>query len=182
MAKVYKLYIEIIIALALCKYCLAEGNATDVSANRTVPHCHRHGDTDNCTDTGEWGGHFSKCPEDLRYFCIHGECRYVEDQKAASCRCQFGYEGHRCELLNVDPLIQKRQIIIGCIIAGLVVIILLIVFICICSHRRCRLCWRRGRRREEPRNGTERLNMMDTSTTHTTLIPDSTEPRHIISV
>ncbi|XP_023120400.1 probetacellulin isoform X2 [Amphiprion ocellaris] len=167
-------------ALALCKYCLAEGNATDESANRTVPHCHRHGDTDNCTE--QWSGHFSKCPEELQNYCIHGECRYVEDQNAPSCRCWFGYDGPRCEFVILDPLIDNRQIIIGCTIAGLVLIILLIVFICICSHRRCRLCRRRGRRREEPRNGTEKLSMMDTGATHTTLTPDSTEPLHTNSV
>lgn len=180
MAKVYKLYVGIITALALCKYCLAEGNATDESANRTVPHCHRHGDRDNCTE--EWGGHFSKCPEELQHYCIHGECRYVKEQKAPSCRCQFGYHGSRCEYVDMDRVTGKRQIIIYCSIAGLVAIILLIVFICICSHRRCRLCWRRGRRREEPRNGTDRLNMIDTSATHTTLTLDSTEPLHTNSV
>lgn len=40
-------------ALALCKYSLAEWNATDESANRTVSHCHRHGNRDNCT--GRYG-------------------------------------------------------------------------------------------------------------------------------
>lgn len=183
MAKVYKLYVGIVTALALCKYCLAEGNATEESANRTVPHCHRHGDRDNCTDTEQWGGHFSKCPEELQHYCIHGDCRYVKAQKAASCRCWFGYHGSRCEFVNLPlPRTDPRQIIIGCTIAGLVLIILLIVFICLHSHRRCRLCWRRGRRREEPRNGTDRLNMIDTSVTHTTLNPDSTEPLHTNSV
>ncbi|XP_022064242.1 probetacellulin isoform X2 [Acanthochromis polyacanthus] len=178
MAKVYKLYVAIIAALALCKYCLAEGNATDETANRTVPHCHRHGDRDNCTDTGQWSGHFSKCPEHLQHYCIHGDCRYVKEQKTPSCRCWSGYHGSRCEYANLDPLIGNRQIIIYCTIAVLVLIILLIVFICICSHRRCRLCRRRRRRREEPRNGTEKLNMMDTSATNTTSTPDSTEPLH----
>ena len=38
------------------------------------------------TDTGQWNGHFSKCPEDLMHYCIHGECRYIKAQKAPSCR------------------------------------------------------------------------------------------------
>ncbi|XP_059213243.1 probetacellulin [Centropristis striata] len=184
MAKVCRLYVGIITALALCKYSLAEGNATEESANRTVSHCHHHGSRDNCTgeplDTGQWNGHFSKCPEELTNYCIHGECRYVKEQKTPSCRCQRGYIGARCEYLDLDLRIgEKRQIIIACIIAGLVFLILVIAFICICSHRRYRPpCWRRSRRREEPRNGTEKLSMMDTSAAHTTIMADSTEPPH----
>ncbi|XP_078127851.1 probetacellulin isoform X5 [Sander vitreus] len=147
MAKVYRLYLGIVTALALCKYSLAEWNTTKETANRTVSDCHHHGNRDNCTadtiDTGQWTGHFSKCPEELTNYCIHGECRYVEEQNAPSCRCQRGYIG---------------------------------------GSRRCRLCWRRGRRREEPRNRTEKLSMMDTSTTHTTLMVDSTEPPHTNTV
>ncbi|XP_051268942.1 probetacellulin isoform X1 [Dicentrarchus labrax] len=187
MAMVYRLYVGIVTALALCKYSLAEWNTTDESANRTVSHCHHHGNGDNCTadtiDTGQWNGHFSKCPEELTYYCIHGDCRYIKEQKAPSCRCHHGYIGSRCEYLDMDLRIgEKRQIIIACVIAGLVFLMLLIVFICFCSHRRFRLCWRRRRRREEPRNGTEKLNMMDTSTTHTPLTEDSTEPPHTNAV
>ncbi|XP_042252048.1 probetacellulin isoform X1 [Thunnus albacares] len=184
MAKVYRLCVGIVTALALCKYSLAEWNTTDESANRTVSHCHHHGNRDNCTadiDTGQWNGHFSKCPEDLKHYCIHGECRYIQEQKSPSCRCQHGFIGSRCEYVDLDWRIgEKRQIIIACVIAGLVFLILLIVFICICSHRRCRLWRRRGRRREEPRNGTEKLSMMDK--TRTTITPDSTEPPHTNTV
>lgn len=187
MAKVHRLYVGIITALALCKYCLAEWNATDESANRTVPHCHRHGDRDNCTanttDSGEWIGHFSKCPEELTHYCVHGECRYIKEQEAPSCRCQHGYVGSRCEYVDLDWRIgEKRQIIIVCVIAVLVFFIVIIIFICLWSHRRCRLCRRRGRQREEPRNGTEKLSMMDASTAHTTLTPDPAEPLHTNSV
>ncbi|XP_045923431.1 probetacellulin isoform X1 [Micropterus dolomieu] len=182
MAKAYRLYLGIATALALCKYSLAEWNATDESANRTVSHCHRHGNRDNCTaDT--LNGHFSKCPEELTNYCIHGDCRYIKEQKAPSCRCLHGYIGARCEYVDLDSRIgEKRQIIIACIITGLIFLILLIVFICICSHRRCRSCWQRRRRREEPRNGTEKLSMMDTSATHTPLKADSTEQPHTNAV
>uniref|UniRef100_UPI0037E96F38 probetacellulin isoform X2 n=1 Tax=Semicossyphus pulcher TaxID=241346 RepID=UPI0037E96F38 len=174
MAKVYRLYVGLITALALCKYSEAEWNVTEETANRTVSDCHHRG---NCTadpeDTGQWNGHFSKCPEELTHYCVHGDCRYVKEQKTASCRCLHGYTGSRCEYVNLDVQIgEKRKIIIICVITLLVILVLLIVFICFCS--RCRLCWRRRRRREEPRNGTEKLSMMDTGAAHTTL--DSTEP------
>ncbi|XP_019938077.2 probetacellulin [Paralichthys olivaceus] len=180
MATVYRLYVGIITALTLCKYCLAEGNATVESTNGTVDHCHHHDNGDNCTDPRDrdpWSGHFSTCPKELEHYCIHGECRYLQEQKAPSCRCQHGYVGFRCEYLDVDwQRGEKRQIIIACVIAGLVLLILLIVFIFFCSHRSCRLCWWRGRRREEPRNVSEKLNMMDTRAPHTIPTPDSTEP------
>ncbi|XP_029922034.1 probetacellulin [Myripristis murdjan] len=184
MAKLYRLYVGIVTALALCKYSLAEWNATEESANRTVS-CHHYGNRNNCTaiadskDTGQWSGHFSKCPKELKHYCIHGSCRYIKEQKLPSCRCEQGFIGSRCEYVDVDGRIgEQRQIIIACVIAGLVFLILLIVFICICSHRRYRLCRQRGRRREEPRNGTEKLSMINTSTSHATSIPDSTETPH----
>lgn len=182
MAKAYKFFVGIVTALALCKYSLAEWNTTDEIANRTVSHCHHQGNRHNCTedttdtDTDEWGGHFSKCSEELTNYCVHGECRYIKDQKTPSCRCQYGYEGDRCQYLVLGPRKEHRQrIIIACVVVLLVLLILLIIFICFCSHRRYRLCWRSRRRREEPRNGTEKLAMMDTSTAHAPLTSDSTE-------
>ncbi|XP_037341243.2 probetacellulin isoform X2 [Pungitius pungitius] len=188
MAPACRLYVLIATALALCKHSAAEWNATAESANRTESLCHLHGNRDNCTDagdTGQWNDHFSRCPEELRHYCIHGECRYVKEQKAPSCRCQQGYIGSRCEYLDLDWRIgEKRQIIIACLIAGLVFLILVIVFVCFCSHRRCRWWWRRGRRREEvPRSGTEKLRMMDTGEAPATLAAaDPEEPPHTHAV
>ncbi|KAM9840956.1 probetacellulin [Aulostomus maculatus] len=187
MAKVYRLCVGIVTALALCKYSLADWNATEESANRTVSRCPHHGNRDNCTgdtiDTGQWSGHFSKCPEEFLHYCIHGECRYINEQKTPSCRCQYGYIGSRCEYVDLDWRIgERRQIIIACVIAGLVILILLIVFLFICSHRRFSTCRQRGRRREEPRNGTEKLSMMDTSATHASVMADSAEQPHTNAV
>nr|XP_057920143.1 probetacellulin [Doryrhamphus excisus] len=181
MAKVYRLSIGIITALALCNYSTADWNVTIESANQTEAPCHHHGNGNKCTaptsQTEEWNGHFSKCPEELHHYCIHGECRYIKDQKTPSCRCQHGYVGSRCEYIDLDWQIgERRQLIIICIIAALVLLILLILFVFICSHRRCRLCRKKGRQREEPRNGTEKLHMMDTS--GHTLTPDPMEALH----
>ncbi|XP_034565681.1 probetacellulin [Notolabrus celidotus] len=169
MAKVYRVCVGIITALALCKYSLAEWNVTEESANHTVSDCHHHGDRVNCTDdTGQWNGHFSKCPEELTHYCVHGDCRYIIEQKTPSCRCMHGYIGSRCEYVDLDWRIgEKRHIIVVGVIAGLILLILLIVFICCFSHRRSRLCRWKRRRSEEPMNGTEKHSMMDTA--HTTL-------------
>ncbi|XP_037548277.1 probetacellulin [Nematolebias whitei] len=184
MVKVYRLYAGILAALALCKYSLAEWNTTEVPTNRTRPDCH-HGDRSNCaeTQTDGWSGHFSKCPDELSHYCIHGECRYVLEQNTPSCRCQSNYIGARCEYVDLDWLKgEKRHILIGCVVGGLVLLIALVVFICICSHRRYRRCWQRTRQREEPRNGTEKLSMMNSSATHTTSMEDPAEQTHTNSV
>ncbi|XP_068429793.1 probetacellulin [Clinocottus analis] len=184
MAQVYRLCVGIVTALAFSKASLAEW---DESANRTESLCRHHGDRDNCTadtvDAEQWNGHFSKCPEQLTNYCIHGECRYVDEQQAPSCRCQQGYIGARCEYLDLDWRIgEKRHVIIVCTVAGLALLILIVVFVCFCSHRRCRLLWRRRRRRQEPKNGTEKLHMMDAGATHTTSAAGPSEPAHTIAV
>ncbi|CAL8322413.1 unnamed protein product [Lota lota] len=166
MSNSLRLYVGIVTALALCKYCLAEWNSTEESsANRTVS-CHHHGNHNNCTveskDTGQWNGHFTKCPKDLKHYCIHGSCRYIKEQSAPSCRCDVGFTGSRCEFLDLDWQIgEQKQIIIICVVAGLVLLVLLIVFICLCSHRRYRLFRRRRRPRgvEVPDNR-EKLDML----------------------
>lgn len=168
MAKVYIFYVGVLAGLALCKYSQAEWNATEGTTNRTEPQCPHQSNGDNCTDTGQWHGHFSKCPEELTYYCIHGECRYIKDQETPSCRCQHGYIGSRCEYADLDLRIgEKRQIIIICVVVGLVLLIILLLFICIFSHRRGGFCKQKRRRRDEPRNGTEKLPMMDVNATLT---------------
>ncbi|XP_010875574.1 probetacellulin [Esox lucius] len=162
MAKAYKLYVGIVTALALCKYSLAEWNATeDEHENKTVS-LHRQGNSNNFTETqtqDEFDGLFTKCPKEYQHYCIHGSCRFLEEQDSPSCRCNKGYIGSRCEYFDLDWSIQdQRQIIVACVIAALVFMILLIIFICVCAHRH-KLCRQKRRRKEETGNGTEKLNM-----------------------
>ncbi|XP_032426854.1 probetacellulin isoform X2 [Xiphophorus hellerii] len=157
--------------LALWKRCLAEWNATDGSSNQTTSVC-RH----NCTekDTEQSNGHYSECPKELLYYCIHGECRYIKEQKAPSCRCHNNYNGARCEYVTLDWQIGGRgQIIIGCAIAVLLLLMILVISICVCSHCRRRM-WGQNRRQTERRNGTEKRGMLSP--------PESTELTHIDSV
>ncbi|KAM8872000.1 probetacellulin isoform 2-T2 [Synchiropus picturatus] len=150
MENVNRLYVGLLTALALCKYSQASWNGTREPASPTESLCHHRSNGNNCTE-----------------------------QKTPSCRCHDGYDGARCEYLILGWLTDKQQIIIYCAIAGLVVLILFIVFICIHAHRRSR---RRGmrRQREGTRNGTEKLHMMDTNATHS--IAESAEPTHTNSV
>uniref|UniRef100_A0A8C8MMD8 EGF-like domain-containing protein n=1 Tax=Oncorhynchus tshawytscha TaxID=74940 RepID=A0A8C8MMD8_ONCTS len=140
MAKAYSLYVGMVTALALCKYSLAEWNTTEQLVNNTVS-LHHQGNTNNFKDSIETAtqakksGHFTKCPKELRQYCIHGSCRFVKEQNTPSCRCERGYIGSRCEYVDLaSRLGDKRQIIVACVIAVLVFLILLITFICICAH------------------------------------------------
>lgn len=157
-------------------YSEATWNTTEgPSVNTTECHHHDNGDNDTDTDTGQWDGHFSTCPEELTYYCLHGECRYIKEMKEPSCRCERGFFGSRCEMLDFDWLKgERRQIIIIGVTVGLVLLILLVVFICFFSHRRGRLCKQKRRQRDVGRNGTEKLHMDVTLS----LIPDSTEQPH----
>lgn len=169
-------HVVLLTALALWKLCLAEWNATDASLNQTASTCHLHGKKDNCTekDTEQWSGHFSKCPLDLLHYCVHGECRYIKEQRTPSCKCQSHYHGARCEYVNLDGLKEERQqIIIGCSVAGLLFLMILVISFCICSHRRCRSCWWRRGPTEEPKNGTEKHGMLNTSTPGSTELTDT---------
>lgn len=174
MARSFPFYVGVLAGLVF--YSEAVWNTTEgPSANGTE--CHHHGNGDNCTDTDtEQGhGHFSTCPEKFTYYCIHGECRYLSGIKEISCRCDPGFFGSRCELLDFDKHTgERKQVIIICACLGLMLLILLVIFICFFSHRRGRLCKQKRRQRDEPRNGTEKLPMDVTSS----LIPGSTEPPH----
>ncbi|XP_057675397.1 probetacellulin [Corythoichthys intestinalis] len=179
MAKVYGRYLGLLTVLALCKWSMASWNTTGETVNQTEAPCSYRGNRDNCSaptlDTGQWNGHFTKCPQALHHYCIHGDCRYVKDQKTPSCRCEHGYIGSRCEYLDLDwQRGDGRQMIIILVIAVLVVLILLIVLTFVCSHRRFKVCRKKRRRQEEPRNGTEKLHMMDTNAHCVT--PDSVDP------
>ncbi|KAJ0057247.1 hypothetical protein NL108_002190 [Boleophthalmus pectinirostris] len=175
MAKVYMLYVGVLAGLVLCRSSEAVWNTTaGPTANATE--CDHHSNGDNCTDTAEqWNGHFSTCPEKLTFYCIHGECRYIKEMDMVSCRCHPGFIGSRCEIIDLGVLIgEKSQIIIICAVVGLVLLILLVVLICVFSHRRGRLCNKKRRHTNEPRNGTEKLHMDVTSA----LIADSPEQPH----
>ncbi|XP_051956259.1 probetacellulin-like [Xyrauchen texanus] len=152
----------IITAVALCKCNQAEWNTTKAPANRNVT-CNPHDNSSNCTDSNNdhrWSGHFSKCPKEYKHFCINGVCRFVEDQNTPSCRCENGYIGSRCEYIDqYFQVAERNKIVIACVVAGLVFLVLLIVFICICTHKRYNPCTKK-RRKKETRVEVEKLSSL----------------------
>ncbi|XP_052444981.1 probetacellulin [Carassius gibelio] len=149
-----------ILAVVLCKYSQAEWNTTNTPANRTVS-CDLH---DNCTgsdDDHTWSGHFSKCPKEYKHYCVHGVCRFVKAQNTPSCRCETGYIGSRCEYRDLDLRVEERmKIVIACVVAGLVFLILLFVFICVCTHKRYKPC-RKKKRKKETSDEDEKLSSLN---------------------
>lgn len=42
-----------------------------------------------CTDVKDdhqWSGHFSECPDKYINYCVHGSCRFVQEQNTPTCR------------------------------------------------------------------------------------------------
>ncbi|NXE11913.1 BTC protein, partial [Lophotis ruficrista] len=95
-----------------------------------------------------WQGHFSRCPEEYKHYCVKGRCRFLVAEKAPACVCERGYTGARCERLDIFYLRgDQGQIVIISSIAALVTLIVLLVCACLCA-RRCRK-QRRKRKAEE---------------------------------
>ncbi|XP_067413094.1 probetacellulin isoform X1 [Emydura macquarii macquarii] len=118
---------------------------------------------ENCTDDTTQVrliGHFYKCPEEYKFYCVAGRCRYVVAEQTPACVCEKGYTGARCELVDMFYLRgDQGQIVVICLIVAMVALIILVICICTCSHH-CRK--RRRRRKEEEMETLEK----DLPTTH----------------
>ncbi|KAL4617272.1 betacellulin, epidermal growth factor family member precursor [Arapaima gigas] len=160
-----RLLFAVFIVEALCRHLCAEWNTTKEPASGSV-FCSDYGNGSQCTDSAEaskWSGHFSKCPKEFHHFCVHGTCRYIEEQKTPSCVCFSGYIGSRCEYVDFDHHTGgQKHIVVACVIATLVFLILLIVFICIYAHRH-KLCHWRKQKKEAKTEEAEKLNMVVTA-------------------
>lgn len=163
MDKTYTFILGIVTAFALCKYSRAEWNTTRVSGNITVS-CNHHDNSSNCTDVKDdhtWSGHFSECPTNYKHYCINGVCRFVKEQNTPSCRCESGHIGSRCEYREF--IYQDRdKIVIACVVAGLVILILFIVFICICTNKRYNPC-RKKKRKNKTADEIEKLSSLSSN-------------------
>ncbi|XP_030305437.1 probetacellulin [Calypte anna] len=120
----------------------ADANVTEGLSCSTAEGC-----TGNVTRLRRQG-HFSRCPEEYKHYCVKGRCRFLVAEKAPACVCERGYTGARCESVDIFYLRGDRgQIVIISLIAAIVTLIILIICACICSHH-CRK-QRRKRKAEE---------------------------------
>ncbi|XP_066484705.1 probetacellulin [Tiliqua scincoides] len=137
--------------LAIFNYVTGNGNTTGEDEAKRQLCTYPSG---NCTDgtTGSRrGGHFSKCPEEYKHYCVKGRCRYVVEEKTPACVCERGYTGTRCERLDLFYLRgDQSQIVVVSLVAVMVMLIILIVCICTGTH----YCRKRRRKRKEEEMGT----------------------------
>nr|XP_020662864.1 probetacellulin isoform X1 [Pogona vitticeps] len=136
--------------LAIFNCVAGNGNTTEHEA-KTLSCTYPNG---NCTDdsTGlRRRGHFSKCPEEYKHYCVKGRCRYVTVEQVPACHCEKGYTGARCERLDLFYLRgDQGQIVVVSLIAVMVLLIILIASMCICTH----YCRKKRRKRKEEELGT----------------------------
>ncbi|XP_010573905.1 PREDICTED: probetacellulin [Haliaeetus leucocephalus] len=96
------------------------------------------GTAENCTGNVTQlrrQGHFSRCPEEYKHYCVKGRCRFLVAEKAPACVCERGYTGARCERVDIFYLRGDRgQIVIISLIAAIVSLIILIICACLCSQ------------------------------------------------
>uniref|UniRef100_A0A663MKV9 Probetacellulin n=1 Tax=Athene cunicularia TaxID=194338 RepID=A0A663MKV9_ATHCN len=129
-----------------CVSGLAFVSCVGADANVTTGHS-TEGLTWNVTQLRRHG-HFSRCPEEYKHYCVKGRCRFLVAEKAPACVCERGYTGARCERVDIFYLRGDRgQIVIISLIAAIVTLIVLVVCACLCSHH-CRK-QRRKRKAEE---------------------------------
>uniref|UniRef100_UPI00358DFFCB tomoregulin-1-like n=1 Tax=Myxine glutinosa TaxID=7769 RepID=UPI00358DFFCB len=86
------------------------------------------------------GNVHTKCPENFQAYCLHGTCGYTYSQHEATCQCDSGYTGLRCEkelnILYVIPSGEKLHYVLIAAIVGAVQIAVIIAVV-ICVVRKC---------------------------------------------
>ncbi|NXJ07926.1 BTC protein, partial [Odontophorus gujanensis] len=91
-------------------------------------------------------GHFSRCPEEYRHYCVKGRCRFLVAEAAPACMCERGYTGARCEQVDIFYLRgDQGQIVVISLIAAIVTLIVFVVCACLCAHH----CRKQRRKRKE---------------------------------
>ncbi|XP_061445424.1 probetacellulin [Rhineura floridana] len=135
----------LLLGIAIFNSVTGNGNATTEDETKRLSCTYPNG---NCTDgTTElrYGGHFSKCPEEYKHYCIKGRCHYVAVEQTPACVCEKGYTGARCERLDLFYLRgDEGQVVVISLIAVMVLLILLIACICTSTH----YCQKRHRKKK----------------------------------
>ncbi|XP_068114407.1 protransforming growth factor alpha-like isoform X3 [Hyperolius riggenbachi] len=73
------------------------------------------------------------CPDSHSDFCFHGTCRFLVSESAPSCKCFKGYDGSRCEYVNLMLLMatDPRSFLAVALSVTFVVILTLIGSTCL---------------------------------------------------
>ncbi|XP_028833904.1 tomoregulin-1 [Denticeps clupeoides] len=92
-----------------------------------------------CSDVAEQGGVLSgmPCDESHRDMCVHGTCEMKNN--IATCRCDVGFSGQRCEGVSVMYVVPSGQRLHYVLIAGIIAAaqIATICAVVMCIARKC---------------------------------------------
>nr|XP_028558591.1 probetacellulin [Podarcis muralis] len=136
----------LLLGFAIFDCVTGDGNETAEQETKRLSCGYPNGNCTGGTTGLRWRGHFSKCPEEYKHYCIKGRCRYVAAEQIPACVCEKGYTGARCERLDLFYLRgDEGQIVVMSLIGVMVTLIVLTACICTCAH----YCKKRRRKRRE---------------------------------
>lgn len=72
------------------------------------------------------------CLRKYKDYCIHGECRYLQEFRTPSCKCLPGYHGHRCHGLTLpveNPLYTYDHTTVLAVVAVVLSSVCLLVIV-----------------------------------------------------
>nr|XP_033799072.1 protransforming growth factor alpha-like isoform X2 [Geotrypetes seraphini] len=74
---------------------------------------------------------YAKCPEAYANYCVHGSCRLFISAAAAACICLRGYNGDRCQYVDLLHVMAKDPHVLS--VTRTSAIAVLIVLACLTS-------------------------------------------------
>ncbi|XP_039598114.1 protransforming growth factor alpha-like [Polypterus senegalus] len=79
---------------------------------------------------------FLDCPEKYNGYCHQGTCRFIISEDVASCICNEGYTGHRCQHSDLLSIFSNNPDSMVGVIAAVILVAVLAVLLttCICLY------------------------------------------------
>ncbi|KAM4052163.1 proepiregulin [Anomaloglossus baeobatrachus] len=82
------------------------------------------------TDSSKKAMRIVECAEEIRKYCVNGQCLYLLDEDEHYCRCESGYRGLRCANSDIvtSPMNEQCLALTIFLIASLLLAIALVAF------------------------------------------------------
>ncbi|CAI5789727.1 Betacellulin [Podarcis lilfordi] len=79
------LLLLLLLGFAIFDCVTGDGNGTAEQETKRLSCGYPNGNCTGGTTGLRWRGHFSKCPEEYKHYCIKGRCRYVAAEQIPAC-------------------------------------------------------------------------------------------------